>query len=51
MKFGQHLKTALVREYQYQYFDYNSIKKEVWARSLHGLRVDQDENEGWAEVD
>ena len=29
MKFGRHLRTSLVREYQYQYFDYDAIKKEV----------------------
>lgn len=29
MKFGRHLKTSLVREYQYQYFDYDGVKKEV----------------------
>lgn len=29
MKFGRHLRTSLVREYQYQYFDYDGMKKEV----------------------
>jgi SPX domain protein involved in polyphosphate accumulation len=41
MKFGRHLKTSLVREYQYQYFDYDGLKKEVGARFPPG-RVQAD---------
>ena len=44
MKFGRHLKTSLVREYQYQYFDYDAVKKEVQSDYEGGLRVDQEGN-------
>ena len=37
MKFGRHLKTSLVREYQYQYFDYDAVKKEVWPTVMRSL--------------
>jgi SPX domain protein involved in polyphosphate accumulation len=37
MKFGRHLKTSLVREYQYQYFDYDAVKKEVSPTVMRSL--------------
>ena len=43
MKFGRHLKTSLVRDFQYQYFEYDTVKKEIKSRLKSGPWTEDDE--------
>jgi SPX domain protein involved in polyphosphate accumulation len=45
MKFGQQLRSSIIREYQWYYIDYDGLKAELKAASRPPADVDGDDNE------